>query len=196
MPIRTQPPTSSARRPKMSACASPFPASRPRAVMTAQTTPIRVDGPHTFMLRREKESPTGQGVDTGRHREDEQLASFGGINRTAFSVFGIVSAAPDHVAADPCQQREGDPVIPRFDESAHGQAKGPSDHGHQELEKAERQRKAQKMHGRHPFEGAARTDRHGESIHGQCNGNGEQFWETHRVLWGLRLWASKPIRLL
>lgn len=105
--------------------------------MTAQTTPIRVDGPHTFMLRREKESPTGQGVDTGRHREDEQLASFGGINRTAFPVFGIVSAAPDHVAADPCQQREGDPVIPRFDESAHGQAKGPSDHGHQELEKAD-----------------------------------------------------------
>ena len=28
--------------------------------MTAQTTPIRVDGPHTFMLRREKESPTAR----------------------------------------------------------------------------------------------------------------------------------------
>ena len=151
--------------------------------------------PYVYVEEREGK-PHGQGVDTGRHREDEQLASFGGINRTAFPVFGIVSAAPDHVAADPCQQREGDPVIPRFDESAHGQAKGPSDHGHQELEKAERQRKAQKMYGRHPFEGAARTDRHGESIHGQCNGNGEQFWETHRVLWGLRLWASKPIRLL
>ena len=28
--------------------------------MTAQTTPIRVDGPHTFMLRSEKESPTAR----------------------------------------------------------------------------------------------------------------------------------------
>ena len=28
--------------------------------MTAQTTPIRMDGPHTLMLRSEKESPTAR----------------------------------------------------------------------------------------------------------------------------------------
>ena len=77
MPIRTQPPTSSARRPKMSACASPFPASRPRAVMTAQTTPIRVDRPPYVYVEERKGKPHGQGVDAGRHREDEQLAAFG-----------------------------------------------------------------------------------------------------------------------
>ena len=45
--------------------------------------------PYVYVEEREGK-PHGQGVDTGRHREDEQLASFGGINRTAFSVFGSI----------------------------------------------------------------------------------------------------------
>ena len=100
--------------------------------------------PHTFMLRREKESPTARASILVATARMSSLRPLVGSTEQLSPSSGIVSAAPDHVAADPCQQREGDPVIPRFDESAHGQAKGPSDHGHQELEKAERQRKAQK----------------------------------------------------
>lgn len=140
--------------------------------MTAQTTPIRVDGPHTFILRRGKAPRPGRRY--WSPRKDEQLASFGGISRTAFPVFGIVSAAPDHVASDPCQQREGDPVIPRFDESAHKiKPKAHPITGIRNWKKPNVSRERKKCGVTRLRAQPAQTI-YGESIHGQCNGNGER----------------------
>ena len=145
MRMRTQPPKASATLPQREL--SRLPKVIPIAVKVAATTPMTTQQDSRDTRIKAILRPDPQGVQTGRHREEDEHPAFGRVRPVGFALLLLEHGVQEHLTPNEAEQSEDDPVVVGGDIDGNAFAGHVPENGHYELEQAEVKRQGERRVG-------------------------------------------------